>query len=195
MLVMHAATPGPVYGWLGYRVFNFLFSWTDLNWELRLRNRLFQFSPVYVSAECMRWWLGKGALLSKIEINLDGFVEKKCLLPDTETRWYDPTLMPPVSLYVGGRDKLVNGRKLIERFQIIENNVLLMRNQVDEDYEHLDCIWSMDCIERIGEKVKEDIWFTVAGKEFIVPEGCYDEDRGKLIKLEEHANNDPVELN
>jgi hypothetical protein len=46
-----------------------LFTWSDLNWELRLRNRLFQFSPVYVSAECMRWWLGKGMFLSKMEVN------------------------------------------------------------------------------------------------------------------------------
>ena len=60
MLVMHAVTPGPIYGWLGYRVFNYLFCWSDLNWEKRLRNRFFQFSPVYVSSECMRWWLGKG---------------------------------------------------------------------------------------------------------------------------------------
>ena len=60
MSVMHSVTPGRVYGWLGYRVFNYLFSWSDLNWEARLRNRFFQFSPVIVSAECMRWWLGTG---------------------------------------------------------------------------------------------------------------------------------------
>jgi hypothetical protein len=77
--------------------------------------------------------------------------------------------MPPVSLYVGGRDKLVDGRKLIERFEKVEKDILVIRSQVDEDYEHLDCLWSVDCIERIGEKVREDIWFTVAGREFIVP--------------------------
>ena len=63
MMVIHTALPGRLYGWLGYRVFNYLFSWTDLHWERRLRNRFFQFAPVYVSSECMRWWLGRGALL------------------------------------------------------------------------------------------------------------------------------------
>jgi len=63
MLFMQSYTMGRVYGWLGYRVFNFLFSWSDMNWEKRLRSRLFQFSPVYVSAECMRWWLGNGTKL------------------------------------------------------------------------------------------------------------------------------------
>ena len=60
MMIIHAILPGKVYGWLGYRVFNYLFTWTDLRWERRLRNRFFQFSPVYVSSEAMRWWLGRG---------------------------------------------------------------------------------------------------------------------------------------
>ena len=60
MMIIHATLPGRLYGWLGYRVFNYLFSWTDLRWERRLRNRFFQFAPVYVSSECMRWWLGRG---------------------------------------------------------------------------------------------------------------------------------------
>lgn len=63
MTLVRSALPGHIYGWLAYRVFNYLFSWTDLRWERRLRGRFFQFSPVYVSAECMRWWLGRGSLL------------------------------------------------------------------------------------------------------------------------------------
>ena len=66
MMIIHAIMPGPLYGWLGYRVFNYLFTWTDLYWERRLRNRFFQFSPVYVSSECMRWWLGRGISLTFI---------------------------------------------------------------------------------------------------------------------------------
>lgn len=64
MMIIHRTLPGRIYGWLGYRVFNYLFSWTDLRWERRLRNGFFQFSPVYVSSECMRWWLGRGKHLS-----------------------------------------------------------------------------------------------------------------------------------
>ena len=58
MMTMHRVLPGKVYGFMGYRVFSFLFSWTDTRWDRGLRDRLFQFSPVYVSAESMRWWLG-----------------------------------------------------------------------------------------------------------------------------------------
>jgi pimeloyl-ACP methyl ester carboxylesterase len=65
MMFVHKILPGSLYGWFGYRVFNFLFGWTDVNWERRLRNRFFQFSPLYISSESMRWWLGRGDLTSR----------------------------------------------------------------------------------------------------------------------------------
>jgi hypothetical protein len=86
--------------------------------------------------------------------------------------------MPPISLYVGGRDKLVDGRKLIDRFEQAETDVVVIRAQIDEDYEHLDCLWSLDCIERIGVRVKEDIWLTTLDEDIVVPEECRKEDQG-----------------
>lgn len=59
MMSMHSLLPAKLYGSLGYRVFSFLFNWTDDRWEQDIRDRFFQFSPTYVSAESMRWWLGR----------------------------------------------------------------------------------------------------------------------------------------
>lgn len=59
MMTMHGLLPARLYGWLGYKVFSFLFDWTDVRWDRGLRDRFFQFAPVYVSAESMRWWLGR----------------------------------------------------------------------------------------------------------------------------------------
>lgn len=59
MMTMHGLLPSRLYGWLGYKVFSFLFDWTDIRWDRGLRDRFFQFAPVYVSAESMRWWLGR----------------------------------------------------------------------------------------------------------------------------------------
>lgn len=59
MMTMHGILHRKVYGWLGYKVFSFLFDWSDLRWDRGLRDRMFQFAPVYVSAESMRWWLGR----------------------------------------------------------------------------------------------------------------------------------------
>ncbi|KAI9694658.1 MAG: hypothetical protein M1822_000274 [Bathelium mastoideum] len=73
MLDMHKLLPAGLYAYLGYRVFSFLFSWTDARWDRGLRDRMFQFSPVYVSAESMRWWLGR-----------DCFAKQKCILATRE---------------------------------------------------------------------------------------------------------------
>jgi hypothetical protein len=182
MMRMHAIVPGRLYGWLGYRVFNYLFSWTDLRWEARLRNRFFQFSPVYISSDAMRWWLGNGFLL-RDEADIDGFAKWKCILRIDQQPWYDANMMPPVALYVGGRDKLVDGEKLIERFKEVETGVSLIRSQIDEDYEHLDCIWSMDCIERVGKKVRDDIWTTIPpDEEAAIPQGCQAQEKGKHVQ-------------
>ncbi|KAL9111985.1 MAG: hypothetical protein Q9227_003605 [Pyrenula ochraceoflavens] len=73
MMSMHRLLPGKIYGMLGYRVFSFLFNWTDTRWERDLRDRMFQFAPVYVSAESMRWWLGR-----------ECFAKQKCILATRE---------------------------------------------------------------------------------------------------------------
>ncbi len=132
MMQTHPLLPGPVFGWLGYRVFSFLFDWSDMRWDRGLRNRMFQFAPVYVSAESMRWWLGR-----------EGFAQHKCILSTKEewraeeredkhqesqeyqaqhrhhlpgaTAWYDERA-PPMALWVCGRDDLVDGRRLLKRF-------------------------------------------------------------------------------
>ena len=92
--------------------------------------------------------------------------------------------MPPVSLYVGGRDKLVDGRKLIERFETVESGVVLVRGQVDDEFEHLDCIWGFDCIDRVAKNVRQDIWSTIPIDEenVTLPQGCLQDEKGSKTK-------------
>lgn len=59
MMTMHKLLHPRIYGWLGYKVFSFLFDWSDSRWDRGLKDRMFQFAPVYVSSESMRWWLGR----------------------------------------------------------------------------------------------------------------------------------------
>ncbi|KFY95990.1 hypothetical protein V498_02978, partial [Pseudogymnoascus sp. VKM F-4517 (FW-2822)] len=49
--------------------------WDAVWWDRGLRDRMFQFSPVYVSAESMRWWLGR-----------ECFAKQKCIL-QTREEW------------------------------------------------------------------------------------------------------------
>jgi pimeloyl-ACP methyl ester carboxylesterase len=218
MMTMHSLLPGRLYGAMGYRVFSFLFNWTDDRWERALRDRMFRFAPVYVSAESMRWWLGRECFAKhkcilatreekKIEDREDEhedqeLVRSKDDSSDTEDEdaqpgatltesdksggkhrtsdrarfaWYGPRT-PPFALWVCGADDLVDGRRLLRRFERNrEPYVDIVHSKIIEGYEHLDVIWAMDAIEKVGKEVREVLWKT-APKEARsicrVPRGC-----------------------
>ena len=206
MMQMHSILPAAFYGDMGYRVFSFLFNWSDARWDRALRNRMFQFAPVYVSAESMRWWLGRECFarqkcilatreegmmedqedeeedevihryydghttdtekpLSKEgEDAAGGNIEKLSGHDDDEERgqyaWYNEQF-PPLALWVCGADDLVDGRRLLRRFDRgREPHVNVVHKKIIEGYEHLDVIWSMDVIEKVGKELKEVIWRT-----------------------------------
>ncbi|KZZ90562.1 AB-hydrolase-associated lipase region [Moelleriella libera RCEF 2490] len=209
MMQMHELLDARVYGWLGYKVFSYLFGWSDARWDRGLRNRLFQFSPVYVSAETMRWWLG-----------MDGFAKNSCILsakttaeyeeqsdtlrvqatvesivrgnaaggpnsnnavtnraPNVETPASDPWYnekVPPFAMWVCANDQLVDGPRLLRRFERgREPHVQMVFSRVIEDYEHLDVIWAIDAVSEVFEDMREVLWKTCPDRERCrVPEGC-----------------------
>jgi pimeloyl-ACP methyl ester carboxylesterase len=213
------------YGFMGYRVFHFLFNWSDKRWEKELRDRCFQFAPVYVSAESMRWWLGS-----------DCFARQKCILAtreegkiedeedadsgDEETlggekdqghrqkknskslkermrfAWYDQNV-PPLALWVCGSDNLVNGKRLLRRFDKgREPWVEVVHSKIIEGYEHLDVLWAIDCIEEVGKEVLETIWKTVPANAKIrckIPRGCQDIQPWKGRRRDIDYDSPPVE--
>lgn len=212
MMTMHGVMPPRVYGWLGYKVFSFLFNWTDDRWERDLRDRMFQFAPVYVSAETMSWWLGRHGfakhkcILStkdivraeeKVDMELDGFaqgnreiaalgaapesatlqraVEVCRRKPRGATAWYDDRA-PPFALWVAGDDDLVDGRKLLARFERgREPYVRVVHSKVVPGYEHLDVIWAMDAVDQVFVEVREVLWKTCDVRDRCrVPAGCED---------------------
>ncbi|KAJ8119240.1 hypothetical protein ONZ43_g3772 [Nemania bipapillata] len=181
MMTMHSILDPRIYGWLGYKVFSFLFNWTDERWDRGLKNRMFQFAPVYVSAESMRWWLGRECfakhkcILStkdewRSEDREDGEGETDGPLahphvshflpkslgpsrkttdqsrrkPKGSTAWYNEKA-PPFALWVAGNDDLVNGERLLRRFNRgREPHVKVVHSKVIPQYEHLDVLWAMD---------------------------------------------------
>lgn len=206
MMKMHKLLPGRLYGAMGYRVFAFLFDWTDTRWEQDLRNRMFQFSPVFVSSESMRWWLGrecfakqKCILSTRDEGQLEDEEDEEeddyfthhsesgdpaelsckcdghCHKDHGRYAWYDKRA-PPMAFWVAGNDKLVDGRRLLRRFERgREPNVDVVHAKVIDEYEHLDVIWALDSIDQVGSEVKDIIWKTApksARAVCRVPVGC-----------------------
>lgn len=269
MMRMHRLLPSRIYGHLGYLVFSFLFNWTDERWDRGLRDRMFQFAPVYVSAESMRWWLGrecfarhKCILATKEEwraeekedaaaeregkgpVRSDSAAAREAnrnpdpehgrsapqqwprnLIVDPEgvadrsqsqspspspspspgpsgapsaaanhrsppqssssrrsgrgargsTAWYN-SQAPPFALWVCGRDDLVDGAKLLRRFERgREPHVDVVHSKVVVDYEHLDVIWAIDAPTQVFAELREVLWKTCDARDRCrVPTGCED---------------------
>ena len=176
---------------------------------------MFQFAPVYVSAESMRWWLGRECFAShkcilatreenrkEDEEDQDDDddadeSESEDILQESEeyngntphpisqqpqyekdkdrNAWYS-SAVPPFALWVCGSDALVDGRRLLRRFaKGREPHVRVVHQKIIDEYEHLDVIWAMDVIEKVGREVKEVIWKTVERETregCKVPSGC-----------------------
>lgn len=184
MMTVRRLLPPRIYGTFAYWVFSFLFGWSDARWERDLRHRMFQFAPVYVSAETMRWWLGSESfvkhkcILSTIEETIcegrndrllhedidaehDDDPQDPCLGPQRDSTWFGPRV-PPFALWVAGSDGLVDGRRLLHRFQSgREPRVNVVYSKVIDEYEHLDVLWAMDAIEQVGKEVRQVLWNTM----------------------------------
>jgi len=193
MMTMHATLPSGLYGWMGYKVFSFLFNWSDTRWDRGLRDRMFQFSPVYVSAESMRWWLGRECFANhkcilatkdvireeeRVDSDVSGDSSGATLPLETQKSpggkaWYNEQV-PPMALWVCGNDDLVDGKKLLRRLQSgREPHVQVVHSKVIEGYEHLDVIWAMDAEEQVFREVAETLWKTCHVRDEVrVPKGC-----------------------
>lgn len=198
MMTMHGMLPPKLYGWLGYKVFSFLFSWTDTRWDRGLKDRMFQFSPVYVSAESMRWWLGRECFakhkcilatkdavkeeermdsgLTEGSHNSNGKDSDRSPSPGTDlgaSAWYDDQA-PPFAFWVCGSDDLVDGRRLLRRFEKgREPYVQVVHSKVIPEYEHLDVLWAMDAEDQVFKELREVLWKTCNVRDVCrVPKGC-----------------------
>ncbi|KAJ5660612.1 hypothetical protein N7507_007063 [Penicillium longicatenatum] len=182
MMTVRRLCPPKIYGTLAYWVFSSLFGWTDARWERDLRHRMFQFAPVYVSAESMRWWLGSesfakhGCILSPSDESTSNPSQyyptstgmeygddprDPCLGSQRVCAWFGPQT-PPFALWIGGSDALVDGRRLLRRFQDgLEPHVRVVHSKVIDEYEHLDLLWAMDAIEQVGKEVRQVLWATM----------------------------------
>ncbi|CAI4213700.1 unnamed protein product [Parascedosporium putredinis] len=159
-------------------VFSFLFNWTDDRWERDLRDRMFQFAPVYVSAETMSWWLGRHGfakhkcILStkdivraeeKVDMELDGFAQGNREIAALGAAPESATLQRAVEVcrrkprgatawYDDRAPPLPCGGR--------EPFVRVVHSKVVPGYEHLDVIWAMDAVDQVFVEVREVLWKT-----------------------------------
>lgn len=145
MKISYDWTPAYPYALLGYQMFAFLFAWTDANWLLRRKAKMFRFTPQPVSSASIYWWAGK-----------DGFASRGCTMDAAAEKWWDRRF-PPLAIYSGGMDFLVLTDPLIERIRTRETDVRLIREKRQEEAEHCDHFWAADAVEWCFLDILEDI--------------------------------------
>ncbi|PWZ01216.1 alpha/beta-hydrolase [Testicularia cyperi] len=145
MKISYDWVPAYPYALLGYQMFAFLFAWTDANWLLRRKAKMFRFTPQPVSSASIYWWAGKG-----------GFATRGCTLDTALDQWWDESF-PPLSIFSGGMDFLVLTDPLIERIEKQEKHVQLLRAKRQDEAEHCDHFWAVDAVEWCFYDILEDI--------------------------------------
>ncbi len=145
MKISYDWTPAYPYALLGYQMFAFLFAWTDANWLLRRKAKMFRFTPQPVSSASIYWWAGK-----------DGFASRGCVLDPSLDQWWDDHF-PPLSIFSGGMDFLVLTDPLIERLEKKEKKVKLLRFKRQDEAEHCDHFWAADAVEWCFNDILDDI--------------------------------------
>lgn len=100
--------------------------------------------------------------------------------PKGSTAWYN-SQSPPFALWVCGRDNLVDGDKILRRFERgREPHARLVHRKVIPAYEHLDVIWAMDAEDEVFREVREVLWRTASAEDRArcrVPKGCEEVER------------------
>lgn len=147
---------GHLFGFFGYQMFAYLFNWTDANWLLRRKTKMFRFTPSPVSSAGIFWWTG-----------YQGFSTRGCVLDPEVERWWDDRF-PPLALYHGGQDFLVLVQPLLDRLKTNEKSVRLIREYKLDEGEHCDHFWHVDAVELCFHRFIEDIESTRDDKREVV---------------------------
>ena len=145
MKISYDYTPAWPYALLGYQMFAFLFAWTDANWLLRRKAKMFRFTPQPVSSASIYWWAGK-----------DGFATRGCTMDPALPQWWDERF-PPLSIFSGGMDFLVLTEPLLDRIRTQEKHVKLIRAKRQDQAEHCDRFWAADAVEWCCKDILADI--------------------------------------
>jgi len=138
--------PSPwLFSTLGYCMFAYLFGWTDTNWLLRRKTKQFRFTPTPVSSSLLFWWSGKG-----------GWTQQKCALDTSMSQWFD-SRFPPLAMYYGGRDSLIDTESLLQRLKSNEPEVKVIRSMKVDKAEHCDFYYAAEAVEWCFSSFKDDI--------------------------------------
>ncbi|KIM84051.1 hypothetical protein PILCRDRAFT_6891 [Piloderma croceum F 1598] len=136
--------PARPFAFVGYVMFAYLFSWTDAHWLKRRKTKVFRFTPTPVSSASIFWFCGA-----------NGFAQRQCIMDTSLPQWFNPTQFPPLAVYYGGEDYLVDADSLLKRLENKEQVRLIRVTKLE--CEHCDFYLAANAVEWCFAPLVEDI--------------------------------------
>jgi pimeloyl-ACP methyl ester carboxylesterase len=130
---MQKILPAFMFTSLAYRMFHFLFGWSDRNWEISRKEKYYMFTPRPVGTKLVDSWRKIAVRTTLVEeLNLGKI---NC----------------PIALIYGSHDRIIDGDKLVSELKAASNN-LIYHEKID-NYEHMDVLWAKDASIKVVSKI------------------------------------------
>jgi len=165
MYIVQRLMAPQAFGHLAYNMFNYLFSWGDTYWRHWRKTKYFLFTPRPVSSRLIHHWgeiTRTGQLKpytkSRKETVKAGAMDDELGAEAAKERedrakvYSVANIGCPVALFYGGRDKLVQGKALVETLQASKEVNLVHHSEIPH-YEHMDVVWAHDACDNVFEPI------------------------------------------
>jgi len=153
-----AIAPTSMFTGVAYKMFHYLFNWTDAEWDKSYKNAYFQFTPRPTSTKALAHWFQiarNGNVLRPFEtesaVNL-GRLDSGLESESSEGDSFDISCIRcPVAIVYGEKDKIVDSERLINEFRASCGNLVLA--ECIKGYEHMDVIWGKTAKALVFDKL------------------------------------------
>ncbi|KAI9365373.1 Alpha/Beta hydrolase protein, partial [Zopfochytrium polystomum] len=154
--------PPRVFMGLAYRMFRYLFGWTDAHWQKSRKATYFQFTPRPLSTKIIHHW----AQIATTKV-IGPFQDRGLDANEQPCSFDLGCVQCPVALFYGSVDTIVDGERLRRELEAAEarrvgrHELRLVAAERIEGYEHLDCLWAVDAESKVWCRIAEVLEKTV----------------------------------
>ncbi|KAI8806014.1 Alpha/Beta hydrolase protein [Cladochytrium replicatum] len=156
MDVVQRMAPAPMFAYLAYRMFHYLFGWRDHNWDIREKPTYFLFTPRPTAAKALEHWAQSARAGLVVPFNSESD-PRAAIYPHSRA------LTCPVALVYGTADTIIDadalygdlvkelnkgGKKKSGRGRLVYVDRI-------EGYEHMDVVWATDARWKVFAPIEE----------------------------------------
>ena len=148
MNFVQAVFPPSVFTAFAYHVFNYLFHWTDTNWDPANKNVFFRFTPRPTSSKALLHWtqMAQRGHIGVFDASLERDPTRMIA-----SRFDISAVRCPLACFYGRKDTIIDGDRFVRECR--NRNLNLVHGECIDGYEHMDVIWAADAPTLVFKKI------------------------------------------